>query len=93
MAVHGLGGDVFKTLTHANAKLWLQDLLPHVLNTARIMTFGYDMNVFTKPFTQRSFVFAETLLSKLKDKRTGSAVRYLIRSMVALQVADMVALF
>lgn len=37
---------------------------------ARIMTFGYDANVFTKAASQRTFVFAEDLISSLNNERT-----------------------
>jgi len=40
---------------------------------ARVMTFGYDASVLTKASSQRSFTFAESLLSELKDRRHGQA--------------------
>lgn len=73
VAVHGLGGDSYSTWTHSNGKLWLRDLLPNDMNTTRIMTFGYDANVFTKARSARSLNFAENLLSALKDERRHSA--------------------
>src|SRR5277367_3733735 len=36
VAVHGLGGDAYKTWTHENGKLWLRDFLPDQLPGARI---------------------------------------------------------
>jgi hypothetical protein len=89
VAVHGLGGDAFSTWTSSNGHLWLRDSLPQALETppadyshgpddskiARVMTFGYDASVLTKASSQRSFTFAENLLSELKDRRHGQAVR------------------
>ncbi len=28
IAIHGLGGDAYRTWTHENEKLWLRDFLP-----------------------------------------------------------------
>ena len=42
VAVHGLQGDAYKTWTHENRTLWLRDLLPAEVPSARIMTFGYE---------------------------------------------------
>lgn len=69
--------------------LWLKDFLPQALEcpppeytngpedskAVRVLTFGYDASVFTKASSQRSFTFAEDLLSELKDRRSGEAVR------------------
>lgn len=35
------------------------------------MTFGYDVNIYSKAASQRSFTFAEDLLSALHDHRQG----------------------
>jgi hypothetical protein len=89
VGVHGLGGDAFDTWTASNGKLWLRDFLPDQLKNppddfkndpndtkvARIMTFGYDANTFTKASKQRAFTFAEALLAQLNDRRKGTAVR------------------
>jgi hypothetical protein len=88
VAVHGLGGDAFSTWTSSNDHFWLRDSLPQALKTppadyslgpddsktARVMTFGYNASVLTKASSQRSFTFAEDLLSELKDRRHGPAV-------------------
>jgi len=42
IALHGLGGDAFKTWTDKQGHLWLRDSLPGHIPDARIMTFGYD---------------------------------------------------
>jgi len=78
--VHGLDGDAFKTWTADNGKLWLRDFLPEDLKNpqdgtapclARVVTFGYNVNVYSKAASQRSFTFAEDLLSALDDFRQG----------------------
>ena len=88
VAVHGLGGDAFDTWTSSKGHLWLRDSLPQALQNppsdysngpddskiARVMTFGYDISVLTKASSERSFTFAENLLSELKDRRQGQAV-------------------
>lgn len=88
VAIHGLGGDAFATWTSLNGHLWLRDSLPQALENppvdysygpddskiARVMTFGCDISVITKASSERSFTFAENLLSELKDRRQGQAV-------------------
>ena len=37
------------------------------------MTYGYDVGITTKARTQRSFTFAEGMLSELRDVRLGEA--------------------
>jgi alpha-beta hydrolase superfamily lysophospholipase len=60
--------------------MWLRDFLPDGLRNgrdgtaprhARVMIFGYDVNVYSKAASQRSFTFAEDLLSALYDHRQG----------------------
>jgi len=43
--VHGLTGNRRNTWTHNDGGFWPQELLPKDLPTARIMTFGYDVDV------------------------------------------------
>jgi len=63
--------------------MWLRHFLPDDLKTgrddaapclARVMTFDYDVNVYSKAASQRSFTFAEDLLSALHDVRTRLSV-------------------
>ncbi|KAI2715213.1 hypothetical protein CBS147332_4867 [Penicillium roqueforti] len=51
--IHGLTGDREKTWTHQNGNLWPRDLLSKDLSKARIMTFGYDVDIFS--FTSITF--------------------------------------
>ncbi|KAJ5787953.1 hypothetical protein N7457_002943 [Penicillium paradoxum] len=44
--VHGLTGNRERTWTHENGTFWPQDLLAKDFPNARIMTFGYDVDVF-----------------------------------------------
>lgn len=69
-------------------KLWLRDFFPQQLESppkatragaddttrARIVTWGYDAGLFTQAGRQRSFVFAENLLSALDGSRLGAPV-------------------
>ncbi|KAK5081052.1 hypothetical protein LTR70_009229 [Exophiala xenobiotica] len=48
------------------------------------MTFGYDANIFTKASSQRTFVFAEDLVSSLNDERTGSAALLIAQARASL---------
>jgi len=76
VAIHGLGGDAYKTwIDQSSGCLWLRDLLPKsdVFQDARVMTFGYNAKAFLKPFERakngNTFAFAEALLNDLSDKR------------------------
>ncbi|KAI0901834.1 hypothetical protein F4806DRAFT_501929, partial [Annulohypoxylon nitens] len=85
VAVHGLGGDAFRTWT-AGETIWLRDLLPGQLRNppdefkngpndtkvARVMTFGYDASVFTDSQNTNAFTIARDLLDDLKTMRLGS---------------------
>ncbi|KAF8526885.1 hypothetical protein BU17DRAFT_7170, partial [Hysterangium stoloniferum] len=42
VAIHGLDGDPEWSFTASNGVLWLRDLLPTSIPTARVLTYGYD---------------------------------------------------
>ncbi|KAJ5716382.1 tetratricopeptide and DUF676 domain protein [Penicillium malachiteum] len=69
--VHGLNGDAFSTWTVEKPKrcFWPGDLLPPLLPNARIMTFGYNANLFHDSVDGRIAEFAENLLAELHAER------------------------
>ena len=75
--VHDLRGD--KLDTWSKGKIcWPRDLLKKDLESARIITWGYDSKVleFTKPASQESiFCHAEDLLADLSRLRKHTPVR------------------
>jgi len=77
--VHGLRGHREKTWTDTTATVfWPRDLLPHEMNTARVISWGYDANVanFLSPASQASiFGYAQSLLADVADQRMDSPVR------------------
>jgi len=78
--VHGLGGHALTTWEAENGKNWVTDseFLPKMLPTARIMTFGYNANLFNDVVTSRVFDHANSLLARLNSKRGGCENRPLI---------------
>jgi len=76
VAVHGIKGHPYNTWTHPNGEKWLEDYLPKDLPNTRIMTFGYNSQIFT---SSKGHVndFAEQLLQHLTSIRrsTGNLVR------------------
>ena len=69
VAVHGLQGDAYKTWKHSNGTLWLRDLLPDDVPSARIMTFGYDSTVAFSNSVVRIEDKALDLLNRLGLRR------------------------
>jgi len=79
VAIHGLDGhreESWTTGTADNAVLWLRDLLPTEIPTARILTFGYDANTRGKDqlTTQTLYDHAEALIGRLVLFRQKTAV-------------------
>lgn len=74
VAVHGLGGDPYKTWTHENGTLWLRDIAPQQLPGARIYTFGYDSTFAFSQGTGNVRDFARSLLEALALERTSQEV-------------------
>ena len=63
--------------------MWLRDFLPEDftsgqaglgLRSVRVMTFGYNVKLYSKAASERSSTFAEDLLSALQDYRLRDAV-------------------
>lgn len=70
VAVHGLNGDPKKTWTSKkNGVYWLKDCLPHDLDSARIMSFGYNAAAAFGRTTADVIDHSKNLLSSLINKR------------------------
>ena len=55
--------------------MWPRDLVPQVIPTARVMTFGYDSRWAFSPSTADIKDFALDLLNRLRSKRWSAKVR------------------
>jgi len=71
VAIHGIKGHPHKTWTHPNGEKWLEDYLPKDFPNARIMTFGYNAQVFTSSKGGMTD-FAEQLLQYLASVRRSA---------------------
>ena len=74
VAVHGLGGDAYKTWTHANKTLWLKDFLPKDLPGARVFTFNYNSAFCFSRETGGLRTYARVLLECIRCERTRPEV-------------------
>jgi hypothetical protein len=70
-AIHGLGGDKFRTWTD-NGRLWLRDLLPTQLPEARIFTYGYGSTVAFSKSSAEVDDFARDFLHRANSARQSS---------------------
>ncbi|KGO38488.1 hypothetical protein PEX1_014980 [Penicillium expansum] len=76
--VHGLTGNREKTWTHENGTLWPRDLLSKDLSTARIMTFGYDVDIFSFTsitFSDRLYDHSQSLAYAIVSQRIDCSSR------------------
>lgn len=71
IAVHGLGGDAYRTWTHENGKLWLRDFAPEALPGARIFSYGYDSAFVFSHGTGTVRDFSRGLLENIRLARTS----------------------
>jgi len=79
--VHGLGGDSIKTWTHADTnQIWISnpDFLLGLKDKVRVMTFGYNANVFENITTSRVVDHANDLLEELVVRRQDCEGRPLV---------------
>ena len=75
IAVHGLGGDPIHTWTHQDGTLWLRDMLPDDVQSARVFTFGYDAKFVFSKGTGTLKDKARSLLQSIATIRSSSEVR------------------
>lgn len=76
VAVHGLNGHREKSWT-ANGVNWLRDFLPSDIPTARILTWGYDVNTHSTSQISAQYLYdhAVTLVSDLSLQRNLEKVQ------------------
>ncbi|KAK5652116.1 hypothetical protein OQA88_10758 [Cercophora sp. LCS_1] len=67
--IHGLDGDLMKTWTHNNT-MWPRDLFPLHHPQTRVMTFGYNGNMYRNDSIAGVRDNARALLSQLRSRRT-----------------------
>ncbi|KAF8246854.1 hypothetical protein K440DRAFT_317469 [Wilcoxina mikolae CBS 423.85] len=68
IAIHGLNGHAFNTWTCGD-RMWLRDFLPEQVSRVRVMTYGYNSNVWDRSSTTTIPEFAQGLLGALFNKR------------------------
>ncbi|KAJ5170886.1 uncharacterized protein N7500_003669 [Penicillium coprophilum] len=76
--VHGLTGNREKTWMHENGTLWPRDLLAKDLSKARIMTFGYDIDIFSFTsitFSHRLYDHSQSLAYAIVSQRIDCSSR------------------
>ncbi|KAF8499908.1 hypothetical protein BU17DRAFT_59133, partial [Hysterangium stoloniferum] len=74
VAIHGLDGHREASWTANNGKLWLRDFLPQDVQSARILTYGYDAYTQSTATssTQTLDSYAESFLARLAAFRARS---------------------
>jgi hypothetical protein len=77
VAIHGLDGHCKNSWTADNGVLWLRDLLPDQIPSARILTYGYDADTRGKDILSSLTLHshAETFVAKLTLFRKTTSVR------------------
>ena len=80
IAVHGLGGDAFRTWTHADGTMWLRSIA-NDLPGVRVYTFGYDTGVLFSRATGTLQDFARSLSEHVRlIRRPHEVIRLVLRS-------------
>ncbi|KAJ3918020.1 Alpha/Beta hydrolase protein, partial [Lentinula edodes] len=83
VALHGLNGHAFRSWEYYDSKtrerfMWLRDRLPEQIPAARVITYGYNANVYSDVSMGRMRTFAETFLERLRYIRERNPARPLI---------------
>ena len=75
IAVHGLLGHAITTWTHETSHvMWLQTLLSVAMPMSRIMSYGYDANIYKSKSILHIMDNAEDLLLEIHSKRIPQTV-------------------
>lgn len=78
LALHGLNGHAYRSWEYRDRNgesfMWLRDCLPERIPEARILTYGYNANVYSDVSTGRTRTFAETFLERLRYMRESDPV-------------------
>lgn len=74
IAIHGLVGNSLETWTHKDGTLWLRDTLPSKLPNVKILSYGYQHDIFKESHNALVDV-ARNLLEQLKIARTAQNKR------------------
>ena len=75
VAVHGLEGHAIQTWLHPESNvMWLQTLLSVAMPKSRIMSYGYDANIYKSRSTLHIMDNAADILSEIQAKRTSQTV-------------------
>ena len=70
--IHGLNGDRIQSFTHPQSKVfWPKDLLPDKQPFTRVLSFGYEANIYGNTSLAGIRGNARMLLSRLSDHRNG----------------------
>ncbi|CCA77543.1 hypothetical protein PIIN_11520 [Serendipita indica DSM 11827] len=80
VAIHGLQGHRDKTWTSDNGVCWLRDLLPSDFPNARILSYGYDADTYSRECvsTQAIGRHAEGFINALSRRRKACPRRPII---------------
>ncbi|CZR62803.1 uncharacterized protein PAC_12700 [Phialocephala subalpina] len=69
--VHGLNGDHIKTWADEDTGVvWPRDLIPQTMPNARVLSFGYNADIYDNPSVAFIRGYARTLLNLLVDMRS-----------------------
>ncbi|KAL9052087.1 MAG: hypothetical protein Q9162_005604 [Coniocarpon cinnabarinum] len=90
IAVHGLGGHMYKSWTHENTSFWLKACLPDDVPNCRISTFGYDSRIFGSHSVSGIEEFARQLLDATAREvgDTGNPIIFICHSLGGIVVKE-----
>ena len=68
-------GHALFTWQHPETKsMWLNNLLPHAMPASRIMSYGYDANIYASKSALHIMDNAHDLVSEVQARRQSSTV-------------------
>jgi len=85
VAIHGIGGDAYRTWMASNGALWLRDFLSKDIENVRVFSFGYDARVWPTKAKGTVESFARSLLNDLRMMQIeGGKVRRFLMPYIIL---------